>query len=207
MPDKICVLGLTGGIATGKSAASAFLKSLGANIIDADAISRTLTQPGGEALPAIREAFGDAVFSENGELDRARLGGIVFENEAQRHKLEAIIHPIVQRRTFEAINSLADSGEKSCVLDVPLLYETGMDVLCDEVWVLAVDPQKQLERVMERGYTNDEALLRIRSQMSQDEKMRLATRVIWTDGDIQSTQRELESEWQSWLKRVERSGK
>lgn len=203
----IWVLGLTGGIACGKSSASAFLAGLGAHIIDADKISRAVTAPGGAALPAIEREFGPAVFSD-GVLNRRELGQRVFANDALRRRLEAIIHPLVQQQTLSDIRALADAGEACAVLDVPLLYETGMDVLCDEVWLLAVPPEEQLRRVMERdGLTRAEALSRIESQMPLDQKQALCDRVIWTNNSIQATQRELGTLWQMWLKKVEKSGK
>ena len=92
------------------------------------------------------------------------------------------------------------------MLDVPLLYETGMDVLCDEVWVLAVPHDEQVKRVMERdNLDEDEALMRIESQMSMEDKQKRCSRVIWTDRSIQATQRELESLWQGWMKKVEKN--
>lgn len=204
---SIWVLGLTGGIACGKSSAAAFLAGMGAHVIDADRISRALTAPGGAALPAIEQTFGAEIF-EDGALNRRRLGEIVFADDAMRRKLEAIIHPLVQQQTLKDISALAASGASSAILDVPLLYETGMDVLCDEVWVMAVPPEEQLKRVMERdGLSEANALNRIESQMSLEQKQKLCDRVIWTNNSIQVTQRELETLWQLWLKKVEKSGK
>ena len=201
---ELFVLGLTGGIASGKSAASQFLKGLGANVIDADKISRDVTAPGGAALPAIRELFGEGVFMPEDELDRAALAAIVFGDDAKRRALEGIIHPIVQQQTLATIREWARAGETNCILDVPLLYETGMDVICDEVWLVAAPVEEQVKRVMERGLTREEAEMRIDSQMPFDQKEQRADRAIWTDRSIQNTQLELESLWQGWLKRVER---
>lgn len=204
---SIWVLGLTGGIACGKSSASTFLAGLGAHIIDADRISRAVTAPGGAALPAIEREFGPAVFSD-GVLNRRELGQRVFANDALRRRLEAIIHPLVQQQTLNDIRELEASGAACAVLDVPLLYETGMDVLCDEVWLMAVPPEEQLRRVMERdGLSEAQALSRINSQMPLEQKQALCDRVIWTNHSIQATQRELEALWQLWSKKVEKSGK
>ena len=203
---QLWVLGLTGGIACGKSSASSFLGSMGAHIIDAVKISRTVTAPGGEALPLIAESFGSDLIDADGRLDRRRLASIVFSDDAQRRRLEGIIHPLVQQATLKRIRELEAAGEKTAVLDVPLLYETGMDVLCDEVWVVAVPHDEQVKRVMERdNLDEDEALMRIESQMSMEEKQSRCSRVIWTDRSIQATQRELESLWQGWMKKIEKN--
>lgn len=203
---RIWILGLTGGIACGKSSASAFLAGMGAEVIDADRISRAVTAPGGEALPAIMREFGPGVFDAEGRLDRRELGRLVFSNDAQRRRLEGIIHPLVQQQTFQRIRELDAAGVSCAVLDVPLLYETGMDVLCDEVWLLAVPHEEQLRRVMERDSLSEEqALERIESQMPMEEKQARCDRVIWTNRSIQLTQRELEALWQQWIKKVDRN--
>ena len=203
---KIWILGLTGGIACGKSSASAFLAGMGAEVIDADRISRAVTAPGGEALPAIMREFGPGVFDAEGRLDRRELGRLVFADDAQRRRLEGIIHPLVQQQTFQRIRELDAAGVSCAVLDVPLLYETGMDVLCDEVWLLAVPHEEQLRRVMERDSLSEEqALERIESQMPMEEKQARCDRVIWTNRSIQLTQLELEALWQQWIKKVDRN--
>lgn len=203
---RIWILGLTGGIACGKSSASAFLAGMGAEVIDADRISRAVTAPGGEALPAIMREFGPGVFDAEGRLDRRELGRLVFADDAQRRRLEGIIHPLVQQQTFQRIRELDAAGVSCAVLDVPLLYETGMDVLCDEVWLLAVPHEEQLRRVMERDSLSEEqALERIESQMPMEEKQGRCDRVIWTNRSIQLTQRELEALWQQWIKKVDRN--
>ena len=106
------VIALTGGIACGKSTVSAMLKTLGASIIDADQISRSLTAPGGEALPAVRQAFGDAVFHEDGTLNRQALSALVFADRQAVEMLNAIIHPMVQRRMLDAVQEAGRAGEK-----------------------------------------------------------------------------------------------
>lgn len=202
---QIATLGLTGGIACGKSSASAFLEGMGAKVIDADKISRAVTAPGGAALPAIESCFGADVFMADGSLNRRELASRVFADDAQRRALEGIIHPLVQQQTLKTMRELANAGVNTVILDVPLLYETGMDVLCDEVWVMAVPHEDQVKRIMERdGLDEDQAQARIDAQMSMDEKQRRADRVVWTNRSIQATQRELEMLWQMWLRRVER---
>ena len=195
------LIGLTGGIASGKSEAADFLTSLGAVQIDADEISHGLTAPGGEALPEIREVFGDSVFRADGTLDRRALGERVFAEPGCRRALEAIIHPRVQRIMMSRVDEAAEAGAKLVFLNVPLLFETGMDALCDETWVIQVKPETQLKRVMERdGLDEAEAQKRIESQMSTEEKVRRATVVINNDHALERMLYELASLYHNVLK-------
>ena len=195
------LIGLTGGIASGKSEAADFLTSLGAVQIDADEISHGLTAPGGEALPEIREVFGDSVFREDGTLDRRALGERVFAEPGCRRALEGIIHPRVQRIMMSRVDEAAEAGAKLVFLNVPLLFETGMDALCDETWVIQVKPETQLKRVMERdGLDEAEAQKRIESQMSTEEKVRRATVVINNDHALERMLYELASLYHNVLK-------
>ena len=195
------LIGLTGGIASGKSEAADFLTSLGAVQIDADEISHGLTAAGGEALPEIREVFGDGVFREDGTLDRRALGERVFAEPGYRRALEGIIHPRVQRIMMSRVDEAAEAGAKLVFLNVPLLFETGMDALCDETWVIQVKPETQLKRVMERdGLDEAEAQKRIESQMSSEEKVRRATVVINNDHALERMLYELASLYHNVLK-------
>ena len=202
LANKPYIVGLTGGIGCGKSEAAAFLKAIGAVHVDADAISRSMTAENGEALPAIREKFGEGVFNEDGTLNRAALGDIVFQSEAHRRMLEGIIHPLVQQQTLAKIEAAGAKGEKVVILDVPLLFETGMDVLCDETWTVVASPETQLSRVMARGLTAEQAQARINSQMSVEERSARSTRTINTDRPIDRTQAELSNLYQQLLKRI-----
>ena len=147
------ILGLTGGIASGKTNLTDALRAHGARVADADEISRALTAPGGEALPAIREAFGDAVFHGD-ELDRRALGQAVFSDEDARRKLEAILHPMV----LDAMRAQS-RGDGITVWCVPLLFETGMDRFCDEVWCAYV-PEAVQRLVVVRHRTRKAELQR-----------------------------------------------
>lgn len=200
--SKPYIIGLTGGIACGKSEAAEYLESLGAVHIDADAISRSLTAPGGEALPAIRERFGEDVFRPDGTLDRGALGAVVFASEPHRRALEAIIHPLVQAEVWRRIREAGEQGQRVAVLNVPLLFETGMDVLCDETWTVCADPETQLNRVMSRGFTETEARQRIASQMTPEARQARADRVIRTDRPVEKTRAELGGLYQSVLRRL-----
>ena len=185
-PSKPYVLGLTGGIACGKSYVARLLRQRGIPVLDADAISRSLTADHGEALPAIRTAFGDRVF-DGDALNRRALGNLVFSDAAARRQLEEILHPMIigrmQRETENADAALV-------AWDVPLLYETGMDAQCDEVWCVSVPPGMQARRVMRRdGLSRTQAVQRMQSQMPLAEKRRRADHVIDTSGNYRSTNR------------------
>ena len=189
--SKPYVLGLTGGIACGKSHVAAELRALGVPVLDADAISRAVTAEGGEALPAIRQAFGDAVF-EGDTLNRRALGDIVFASAPHRRALEAIIHPLVQRTMLERMDQAAEAGAKVVILDVPLLFETGMDALCDETWALYVGREMQISRIVARdGVTREQAEARIDSMMPTDERNARATHAINTDQPVEKTRQVL----------------
>ncbi len=199
------VVGLTGGVSTGKSTILAALKELGASVLSADDASHRLTAPEGEALPAIREAFGDGVFLPDGALDRRALGEIVFRDAAARHALEAIIHPAVQREMLREIADAAGAGAAAVIMEVPLLYETGMDALCDEVWVALLDDESQILRLMNRDrLTREQALARIHSQMPLDDKARRADVVIRTDKSAPEVQKEVAHLYRDLLKRIAR---
>ncbi len=201
--DKPYVVGITGGIGSGKTAATDFLGEQGALVLDADVESRALTAENGEALPMIRERFGDAVFNEDGTLNRRALGDIVFADEEQRRALEGILHPMVQHRMIQKIRQAGQNGVPFLFLSVPLLFETGMDALCDETWCLSLSPEEQLERVMERdGLSRAEAAARIESQMPLEEKVRRANVVIRTNRSIDATRAELTSLLRDLIRRL-----
>lgn len=182
------IIGLTGGIACGKSTISQTLASLGTFIVDGDVLSRELTAPGGRALPAIRAHFGAAVFLPDGTLDRRALGQRIFSDDAAREALDGIMQPMLLDMIQEAIEKARQDGASICVLDMPLLYEKNLDKLCDRVWCAWLPRQTQLERLMARdGFTAEEAAMRIDSQMPVDEKAARADIVIDTSGTIQYT--------------------
>ena len=200
--DKPYVVGITGGIGSGKTAATDFLEEQGALVLDADAESRALTSENGEALNPILDAFGEGVFTPDGLLDRRALAEIIFSDEAQRRTLEGILHPMIQHKIVQKIRQAGQDGVPFLFLSVPLLFETGMDALCDETWCLSLDENKQIERVIERdGLSRAEALARIRSQMPLEEKERRATVVIRTNRSIEATRAELSALLRDLVKR------
>lgn len=190
------VIGLTGGIASGKSTASAYLRELGAVIVDADAISRASTRRGGAAFEAVCAAFGN-ILGADGEIDRRKLGGIVFADEDARRKLNSIVHPAVMAESRTQIENARASGVKMCILDVPLLFETGMEKLCDETWLIYVPREEQIRRMAERdGLDAVAAAARIDSQMPLEEKLKRADVAIDSSGTIEQTREKLHRLWE-----------
>lgn len=191
------VIGLTGGIASGKSTVSAWLRQWGAYIVDADAISRETTKKGGQGYLAVKARFGQDMLRPDGELDRRKLGGIVFADESKRRELEGILHPIVIEETKREMELARAQGCTVCVLDVPLLFESGMERLCDETWVVYVPRQEQLRRVMARdGLTEQQAQARIDSQMPLSEKLARADRAVDNSGSMERTREQLRALWE-----------
>lgn len=182
------VLGLTGGIACGKSNISQTLQELGAVIVDGDVLSRELTANGGAALMDIRAAFGDSVFHPDGTLNRRALGSIVFQDDQARDTLDNIMQPLLLTLILRDIEDARNAGASVCVLDMPLLYEKDIDRLCDQVWCAYVPREVQLSRLMARdGFTLEEAEARLRSQLPADEKAARADVVIDTSGPMDYT--------------------
>ena len=182
------IIGLTGGIACGKSTISLTLAELGAVIVDGDVLSRELTGEGGAALPAIRSAFADGVFHPDGTLNRRALGAVVFADDQARDTLDDIMQPMLREMILQRIEDARSSDAAACILDMPLLYEKDLDSLCDRVWCAYVPRETQLERLMLRdGFTREEAEQRLRSQLPADKKAAKADVVIDTSGPIQYT--------------------
>ncbi len=181
---KKVIVALTGSIATGKTNLTKALIREGAQVLDADEISRSLTGPGGAALPALREAFGADYFLPDGTPDRRKLGAAVFSDPAMKKKLEAILHPAIIEEMIRSTQAL----EGVVFWAVPLLYECGMDGDCDRVWCTYVPKKEQVRRVMHRDHlTRKEALMRVESQIPAREKARRADRVFRTDGPKEAT--------------------
>ena len=179
-------IGLTGSIACGKSAVSQYLRELGYFVADADAISRSLTAPGGQALPLLREAFGDGIF-DGDMLNRRRLGGIVFGDADKRAQLNAILHPLIIR-TFQTELNEHDAPDTLVFGDVPLLYECGMAQMFDRIFVVSAPRETQIARLLARdGLSRKDAERRIDAQMPLAQKCALADAVIDTDGPMENT--------------------
>ena len=195
------ILGLTGGIACGKSTVSSYLKELGAPIVDADAIAIALAEPGQPLYNAFVEHFGAAVaLQADGTLNRAGIGAVVFRDENERRWMDGVTHPIIKAEVEKQLKSLAEAGNKVAVIDVPLLYEVGWDDICDKVWVVYVSAEVQLDRLIKRnGLTEQLAKDRINSQMAVAEKARRADTVIDNSGTIDETRRLVLAAWEGLI--------
>lgn len=174
------LVGLTGGIAGGKSQVALMFKQLGAYLIDADELAREAVQPDRPVLKRIVEAFGTEVLSPDGTLDRAKLGRIVFDDPEKRELLNSIVHPYVFREEERRRKEIAQKHPKAIVLfDAALLIETGSYQLMDKVILVTIDRRKQIGRIMKRdGLTREEAVRRIEAQMPQSKKKSKADYII-----------------------------
>lgn len=196
-PASVRVIGLTGGIATGKSSVAGFFRDRGTPVIDADDLSRAAVAPGSPGLAQVVAAFGAGFLAEDGTLDRTRLRVMVFADDDKRRRLESILHPEIKRLAEEAIQAAAEAGHRVVFYVAPLLIEAGVTDRVDEVWVVTVRPEIQLERLMARdGISRDEALRIIASQMPLAEKERFGAVVIDNSGSREETLRILEDIWQ-----------
>lgn len=182
---------VTGGIGTGKSVVLEEFAACGAPVVDADALVHEALRAGSPAVGSIRARFGDGVVTRSGDVDRARLGAIVFADPAARHDLESLLHPAVYRAIDSWMRARADEGAALAVAEIPLLYETGHEGAFDVVVVTACDEAEQVRRVTARtGLSDAEARRRIAAQGSLAEKVRRADEVIRTDGTLDETRRQ-----------------
>lgn len=180
---KIRVIGLTGGIASGKSSVARFLEELGVTVIDADALSREVVRPGSFCLQQVVAVFGADVLLPDGSLNRKFLGSLIFSDPEKRKVLERIIHPEIRRLAEGMIEKAASSGQQNVIYMAPLLIEAGASALVDEIWVVSVTPQVQLERLMARdGISQEQAEKIVAAQMPLDEKERFGKVVITNNG-------------------------
>ncbi|MDR7483704.1 MAG: dephospho-CoA kinase [Armatimonadota bacterium] len=196
------VIGLTGGIASGKSLVAGLLRDLGAWVIDADEVAREVTAPGSEALREIAEAFGPTVVGPDGALDRKALADRIFSDPQARQRLNAITHPRIRRRIVEEIAAVrARQPQAIVVVDVPLLLDTApADAYpFDGVVVVYADEAAQLARLAARdGLTEEAARRRLAAQRPLREKVPLATWVIDNSGPPEATRRQVEALWRRW---------
>jgi len=187
------VLGLTGGIGSGKSMVASMFANLGAEVIDADQLAREVVEPGQPALEEIATAFGREILLPDGRLDRGKLARIIFADPIARARLNAITHPRIQERMATEM-ALRGSRPGVLIVDIPLLYENDRTGTVDSVIVVWVDTKTQLRRLVERdGLTADEARQRIAAQMPLDEKRARADMVVDNSGSRQNTRRQVEA--------------
>jgi dephospho-CoA kinase len=191
------VIGLTGGVASGKSTVSRMLSELGAYVIDADLIARQVVEPGREAWKEVADAFGEGVLNPDRTINRKALGDIVFNDREALSKLNSIIHPRVIATENEQIKEIQKREPQAIiVLDIPLLIETGGLGRVEKLIVVVADEDRQIERLVERrGLSREEAMKRIRTQMPLKEKAKFADYVIDNNGTLEATLSQVKSIW------------
>lgn len=196
--DRPFIVGLTGGIGSGKSAAAARFAALGAEVVDTDAIAHALTAPGGEAIGPIREAFGDGVIAADGSLDRAAMRERVFGDEAARKRLETILHPMIRA---ESARRCAAAPSPYVVLAVPLLIESGhWQSRCDRVCVIDCPEDEQVRRVIARsGLTADQVRAIMATQASRQARLAAADDVVDNSGSLDALHRRIDALHRQYL--------
>jgi dephospho-CoA kinase len=193
------VIGLTGGIASGKSTVSNMFKEMGITVIDADVEARLAVQKGESAYVKIVEAFGEEILLPDGEIDRQKLGSIIFHHTDKRQILNQIVHPEVRKRMYSQIDEAQAKEERVVVLDIPLLFESKLTHMAEKTLLVYVDEDIQLERLMQRNQlSKQEAEARIQSQMPLAEKVNLADAVINNNGSIENTKQQLLALLENW---------
>lgn len=198
------VIGLTGGIGSGKSTVSKFLAELGAVVLDADKIGHEAFQPGTDAWCEVTAAFGTGVLDDKGEIDRRKLARLVFEDPAALSRLNSIMHPRMYEIVKAKIEECRRQGVAVVVLEAPLLFEAGWMPLVDEVWATVAPERMVLKRIEGRGGLSEtEALARIRAQLSAEERIRRAEVVIDTDCSLDELRGKVRELW----RRVSPGGK
>ncbi|MFC5501639.1 dephospho-CoA kinase [Lysinimonas soli] len=193
------LIGLTGGIASGKSVVAARLAEHGAVVVDADQVAREVVEPGSPALARIAEEFGSGVIASDGSLDRAALGAIIFSSPEKRAALNAITHPAVAARSHELFAAAqAADPDAIVVYDVPLLVDAGRVDEFDLVVVVNASTETRISRMMQlRGMTHDEALHRINSQATDTERLAIADVVIDSNGTLEETLQQADVLWEN----------
>lgn len=193
------VVGLTGGIASGKSTISNMIKEKGFTVIDADVEARIAVEIGRPAYNKIVEYFGEEILQEDKTIDRGKLGAIVFNDKEKREKLNSFVHPEVRKQMLTKKEEALKNNEKLVVLDIPLLFESKLTYMVDKVLLVYVDEDTQLKRLMDRnGFTEEEAKARIRSQMPLREKLKMSDGVIDNNGTIEESRKQLDEILTKW---------
>jgi dephospho-CoA kinase len=184
--------GLTGGIASGKSAVAGMLRELGFHVIDADALGHEVTEPGTRAFEEIKREFGDGVIGADRRIDRGKLGAVVFANGERLERLNAIVHPRVEEEMVRKFSEWEKSGVKDAsFVEAALLVEAGYQKNLDGLVVVWCRPEQQIERLLARGLSEVEARRRIAAQLPVDEKLKCATEKIDCSGTLEETRRQV----------------
>jgi len=184
--------GITGGIGMGKSTAAAILRERGVAVVDTDDLARQIVQPGEPALAEIQSAFSHDLVGPDGQLKRDHLASLVFSNPDARAKLESILHPRISRLWEAQLDKWRAEGRAVAAVVIPLLFETKAESVFDSVICLACSATTQHARLASRGWSPDQIVQRIAAQLPVAEKMSRANQVVWTEGDIAATAKQLE---------------
>lgn len=189
------LIGLTGGIGTGKSTVSRMLEELGVKVIDADRVCRELMEPGQSVYDKVVEHFGPYILKLDKTIDRTALGRVVFNDKAQLEMLERMTHPSIVAEMDRRYAQYSEQGECIVVFEVPLLIEKNMQHVVDEIWLVVCKPETQISRVVARGLSEEEAKARIAVQIPLPQKLKYADRVIDTDGTLAFTHEQVMRHW------------
>jgi dephospho-CoA kinase len=192
-------VGLTGGLASGKSTVARMLADRGAAVFDADALVREMYQPGGAADHAARDLFGPDVLDASGAVDRMKIAEIVFRDPARRHALEARIHPIVREERERRFGQAAWAGAKVAVCEATLLFEAGTEREYDRVLLVTAPEEERVRRWISRGGNEEDARRRIAAQMPAEDAARCADDVIVNAGSPEELRRQVEQVWARWI--------
>lgn len=189
------IIGLTGGIGTGKSTVSRYLDELNFAIVDADMISREVVEPGKPLLKELEAAFGSGIILEDGSLDRKGLAAIVFNDVEQRKLMDSIMHKSILAEMRARVDQYIEKGEhRAVIIDAPLLFEVGLDKWCGEVWLVVADMDIRIKRVCARDDAKpEEVAARIRNQLSDEEKRKHSHVILDNSGTLEDLHRQIES--------------
>ena len=190
------VIGLTGGIATGKSEASRILQELGADIINADVIGHEAYRQGSVGWESVVQAFGKGILDESNEIDRSKLGAIVFSDESELQKLNEIMHPIMEKIVEQNILDCQDSGSEVVVVEAALMFEAGWNKLVDTVWTTDAPEETVISRLeLRNGFSRTESQKRISSQMDREDRLSRSDVILSNTGDLNAFKNVILSAW------------
>lgn len=186
------IIGLTGSIASGKSTVAKMMTALGLPIVDADVVARDVVKPGRETLALIVQNFGEDILLDDGNLNRPKLGDIIFHEPAKRKILNDIMHPAIRQEMLTQRDAYLEAGQKHVVMDIPLLFESKLQHFVERILVVSVSEEVQLRRLMERNQlSKEDALARMHSQLPMSVKEKSAHAVIYNNENIQQTEEQL----------------
>lgn len=193
------VIGITGGIASGKSSISQYIKDMGFTVIDADLASRAVVEPGQEAYTEIISVFGEELLLPDQRINRTKLGAIIFHDDEKRLLLNGIVHPAVRKWMLEQKEEAFQNGQCTVFMDIPLLFESKLTYMVDKTLLIYVDADIQVERLMKRNQLSEaDAMARINSQMPLAEKIALADATVDNNGPLETTKLQTRNILKEW---------